>query len=116
FMRLRESGEFVGATGLHRIDWQVPKFEIGYWCRTSLVGRGYVTEAVAELVRFTFDTLNAARIEIRTDVNNIRSYRIAERLGFTLDCIFRRDARTAQGTLRDTRVYSLVDKAALRIP
>src|SRR5262249_5199301 len=53
FMRLRESGEFVGATGLHRIDWQVPKFEIGYWCRTSLVGRGYVTEAVAELVRFT---------------------------------------------------------------
>ena len=32
--------------GLHRIDWAVPKFEIGYWARTSHAGRGYITEDV----------------------------------------------------------------------
>ena len=29
------SEHFIGSIGLHRIDWAVPKFEIGYWCRVS---------------------------------------------------------------------------------
>jgi RimJ/RimL family protein N-acetyltransferase len=33
----------AGSSGLHRIDWEVPKFEIGYWCRTRSTGQGYVT-------------------------------------------------------------------------
>jgi len=116
FMWTRDTHEFVGSTGMHRIEWRVPRFEIGYWCRTSRVGRGYVSEAVAEIVRFAFSTLRAARLEIRTDVQNERSYRVAERLGFTLDGVFKRDIRTARGTLRDTRVYSMIDPAALRSP
>src|SRR5688500_623679 len=27
----RATGRFVGGSGLHRIDWRVRKFEIGYW-------------------------------------------------------------------------------------
>jgi RimJ/RimL family protein N-acetyltransferase len=114
FIRKRDTGEFVGASGMHRIDWNVPRFEIGYWCRTSLVGQGYVTEAVIALTRFAFETLHAARIEIRTDVDNERSWHIAQRLGFTLEGILRRDARTAHGKLRDTRVYAITDLADLR--
>jgi RimJ/RimL family protein N-acetyltransferase len=116
FMWTRDTHEFVGSTGMHRIEWSVPRFEIGYWCRTGCVGRGYVTEAVAELVRFAFATLRAARIEIRTDAQNARSYRVAERLGFTLDGTLRRDTRTPRGALRDTRVYSMIDPTALRAP
>lgn len=33
----RASGEIVGSSGLHRLDWSVPKLEIGWWVRT---GRG----------------------------------------------------------------------------
>jgi RimJ/RimL family protein N-acetyltransferase len=109
FMRLRDTGEFVGASGMHRIDWQVPRFEIGYWCRTSLVGKGYIGEAVEAITRFAFENLHAARVEIRTDIQNIRSFRVAERLGFRLEGIMRRDTRTPQGALRDTRLYSMVD-------
>jgi RimJ/RimL family protein N-acetyltransferase len=114
FMRKRDTGEFVGASGMHRIDWNVPRFEIGYWCRTSLVGQGYVSEAVVALTRFAFEQLKAARVEIRTDVDNERSWRIAERLGYTLEAIMRRDTRSASGALRDTRLYSMVDLADLR--
>jgi RimJ/RimL family protein N-acetyltransferase len=114
FMRKRDTGEFVGSSGMHRIDWNVPRFEIGYWCRTSLVGQGYVSEAVVALTRFAFEHLKAARVEIRTDVNNDRSWRVAERLGYTLEAIMRRDTRTASGALRDTRLYSMVDLADLR--
>ena len=28
---MKETGEFIGSSGLHRIDWSIPKFEIGYW-------------------------------------------------------------------------------------
>ena len=63
FFRKRDTGEFVGASGLHRIDWQVPRFEIGYWCRTSMVGKGYVSEAVVAITRFAFEKLGAARVE-----------------------------------------------------
>ena len=114
FMRKRDTGEFVGGSGMHRIDWNVPRFEIGYWCRTSLVGQGYVTEAVVALTRFAFEHLHAARVEIRTDVNNDRSWKIAERLGFTLEAIMRHDARTPQDALRDTRLYAMTDVAELK--
>lgn len=30
----------VGRSGLHRIDWNVPRFEIGYWARTGHTGKG----------------------------------------------------------------------------
>ena len=43
---LKGTGTLVGSSGLHRIDREVPKFEIGYWCRSGMTGRGYATEAV----------------------------------------------------------------------
>ena len=59
---LRGTRTFVGNSGLHRIDWEVPKFEIGYWCRTRFTGQGYVTEAVRGISAFAFDTLGARRL------------------------------------------------------
>ena len=66
-------GELVGGTGLHRIDWTLRKFEIGYWRKTGCEGRGFVTEAVRALARLAFDTLDARRVEIRMDDNNARA-------------------------------------------
>jgi ribosomal-protein-serine acetyltransferase len=51
-----------GGSGLHRIDWEVPKFEIGYRRRTRFTGQGYVTEAVRGISAFAFDTLGARRL------------------------------------------------------
>ena len=63
----------VGGSGLHRVDWAVPCFEIGYWVRTPDRGQGYVTEAVEALEALAFNTLGARRVEIRTDTRNTRS-------------------------------------------
>src|SRR5262245_30200438 len=81
----RASDRFVGGSGMHHIDWTVPRFEIGYWCRTTLTGRGYVREAVSAIARMAFTTLDAARVEIRMDPRNERSWRVAERLSFRLE-------------------------------
>ena len=41
----KSDGRFVGKGGLHTIDWAIPKFEIGYWIRSSCTRRGMATEA-----------------------------------------------------------------------
>ena len=108
FIFNKNTGAFIGGSGLHRFDWNVPRFEIGYWVRASQEGKGYITEAVWGITNFAFEKLYAERIEIHMDNRNERSWRVAERLQFKLEGIHRRDARDSDGRLRDTRVYAMI--------
>lgn len=105
---LKGTGTIVGSSGLHRIDWDVPKFEIGYWCRTGFAGQGYITEAVAGITEFAFETLGARRVEIRCDTLNTASVRVAERAGYKLEGTLRNESISTGGDLRDTLVYALI--------
>jgi RimJ/RimL family protein N-acetyltransferase len=105
---LKGSQTYVVGSGLHRIDWEVPSFEIGYWVRTSFSGKGYVQEVVTALTKLAFERLNAKRVEIRCDDRNDKSWRVAERCGFQLEGILRNDSRGMGGALRSTRVYSKI--------
>lgn len=104
----KKTGQLIGSSGLHRIDWRVRKFEIGYWVRTSYAGQGYITEAVKAISDFAIQELQANRLEIRCDSRNTQSARVAERTGFTLEGILRNDKTDVQGDLRDTMVYSKI--------
>lgn len=101
-------GVFLGGTGLHRMDWAVRRFEIGYWRRSGQGHLGFATEAVVAISRMAFDRLGAQRVEIRADPANARSCSVAVRAGFTLEGTLRRDATDSQGRPRDTRVYARV--------
>ena len=102
-----EDGRFLGGTGLHRIHWEIPAFEIGYWLRKSEEGKGYMSEAVTLLTRCCFETLKANRLEIRCDSRNQRSANVPRRLGFAHEATLRNDNRTRSGELRDTFVFAL---------
>jgi RimJ/RimL family protein N-acetyltransferase len=110
----RETGKLIGNTGFHRIDWNVPRFEIGYWCRTSETGKGYVTEVVQALSKVAFETLNVARVEIRCDDLNLKSAAVAERCGYRLEGILKNNERNAKGELRSTRIYALTNISDLK--
>lgn len=101
-------GALLGGSGLHRIDWTVPRFEVGYWRRSGYGGKGLIVEAVRALSRMAFDRLGARRVEVRMDTHNERSIRVAERAGFTFEGVLRQDALDAAGAPRDTRVYARV--------
>jgi RimJ/RimL family protein N-acetyltransferase len=109
---LRETGEFVGGSGLHRIDWSVPRFEIGFWVRTSMTGHGYITEAVRRISEFALEDLGAQRVEIRMSTRNVRSRRVAERAGFPIESIMHNESRELDGSLRDTCVYAMIARDA----
>ncbi|MFG6441661.1 GNAT family N-acetyltransferase [Roseateles sp. LKC17W] len=101
-------GRLLGGTGLHRIDWTVRRFEIGYWIRPDAAGQGLVGEAVQLLTALAFDRLAARRVEIRCDARNTRSRAVAQRAGFALEGVLRHDALGVDGTPRDTAVYARI--------
>jgi RimJ/RimL family protein N-acetyltransferase len=107
-MFLHDGETFVGSTGIPRLNWDVPWFEIGYWVRRKFEGQGYVTEAVNAITSICFVNLKAERVEIRCDERNARSWRVADRCGFVLEGTLQRDARDSLGVVRDTRVYARV--------
>jgi RimJ/RimL family protein N-acetyltransferase len=102
----RQSGELVGGSGLHRIEWEIPKFEIGYWCRGRFEGRGYITEAVRGIVGFAAAYLDARRLEIRCDSRNLRSARVAESAGFELEARLRDASLTPDESIGEILIYS----------
>jgi RimJ/RimL family protein N-acetyltransferase len=104
----KSTGQFVGSSGLHRIDWQARKFEIGYWVNTPFSGQGYITEAVHSITSFAINELQANRIEIRCDSRNVRSIRVAEQAGFTLEGALRSEKCDVEGILRNTTIFSKV--------
>lgn len=103
----RETGVLLGGSGLHRIDWTVPKFEIGYWLRKSAEGQGYMTETVRLLCGTAFGLLKANRVEIRCDTRNVRSAAVPRRLGFQHEATLRNNSRVADGELCDTFIFAL---------
>jgi len=100
------SGRFLVGSGLHRIDWDVPKFEIGYWCRTSEVGNGFVTEGVSALTAMAFKQLEAARVEIRCSEKNKRSIAVAKRLGFLHEGTLVNNLKNPKGELINTMIFA----------
>jgi RimJ/RimL family protein N-acetyltransferase len=115
---LRGTDTLVGSSGLHRMDWSVPRFEIGYWCRTRFMGCGYITEAVRGITGFAFECLDARRLEIRCDSLNDRSVRVAERAGYRKEGELRNAEVGADGELRDILVFSMIpeDRASKGSP
>ncbi len=106
---LKGTKTIIGGSGLHRINWDVPSFEIGYWVRTSYTRQGYVSEAVTGITNFAFEYLNAKRVEIRCDSTNVRSMAIPRRLGFSHEGTLRNDDRHHQtGNLRDTMIFAKI--------
>ena len=104
----RDAGELVGGSGLHKADWTLRQFEVGYWGRSRFAGSGLMTEGVRALARHAIDVLGASRVFLTTDERNLRSRRLAERAGFEYEGTLRKDRLALDGQLRNTRVYAIV--------
>lgn len=102
----KNTGQFVGSSGLHRFDWNIRKFEIGYWLRTSRTGQGFMTEALNGITFFAINHLDANRIEIRCSSGNVASIRVAEGAGFTLEGTLRNVSQDDSGAITDIKVFT----------
>ena len=103
----KDDHKFLGATGLHRIDWSIPAMEIGYWIRPDAEGKGFVTDAVKLITAFAFRDLRAERVTIRCDSKNLRSAAILPRAGFIHEATMRLERRGSDGQLGDTELFAM---------
>ncbi|MDR1674740.1 MAG: GNAT family N-acetyltransferase, partial [Oscillospiraceae bacterium] len=56
--------------------------EIGYWIAEPFWGRGYIPEAVRELIRYAFEELNISKLWCGYFDGNVKSKRVNEKCGF----------------------------------
>ena len=108
FTILDRAGQPVGMTTYMAIELDVPRLEIGYtWYAKRVQRTGLNTECKLNLLTHAFEEIGCLAVEFRTAFFNRQSRRAIERLGAKLDGILRSHRRFADGSLRDTCVYSI---------
>jgi RimJ/RimL family protein N-acetyltransferase len=104
----RATGDLVAQIYVGPVDWDLPQFEIGFIVDVDHEGRGYVTEAVRGTLRLLFEHMNAHRVCLRCDEENVRSRRVAERCGMLLEGHLRENRRNADGTITGALCFGLL--------
>ena len=103
------SGKIVGMTTYMNVDAAVKRVEIGStWYAQSAQKSPINTECKLMLLRHAFEALDCPVVEFRTSYFNHASRNAILRLGATQDGILRNHSRHADGSLRDTVVFSIV--------
>ncbi len=104
-----ETGRAAGMTTYMNVDAENRRVEIGStWYRKGVQRTSLNTHCKLALLGHAFDTLGCIAVEFRTHFFNYASRRAIERLGAKLDGILRSHQRLADGSLRDTCVYSVI--------
>ena len=99
----------AGMTTYMHIDSANRRLEIGStWHRKSLQRTALNTECKRMLLGHAFEQLDCIAVEFRTHWHNTASRRAIERQGAKLDGVLRSHQIAANGSLRDTCVYSIV--------
>jgi N-acetyltransferase len=103
------SGKAVGMTTYMNVDAPNRRVEIGStWYRNSVQRTALNTQCKLLLLTHAFESLECIAVEFRTHFFNQPSRRAILRLGAKLDGILRNHQRAANGSMRDTCVYSIV--------
>jgi len=101
----------VGMTTYMHIDAVNRRVEIGStWYRKRVQRSALNTECKLLLLTHAFEQLKCIAVEFRTHFFNRQSRAAIERLGAKLDGILRQHLVQPNGTLRDTCVYSVLDR------
>lgn len=109
-------GAVVGSTRFYDMDPSVPKLSIGYtWYAPRVQRSGLNTEAKLLLLTHAFETLQCASVYLETSWFNHASRTAIARLGAKQDGILRNHRRHADGTMRDTVVFSIIDREWLAV-
>ena len=80
----RETGALVGDVGLAPADGEPGVIKVGYTIAPRHQANGFATEAVAALVAYAFERLDADVVRAYADADNVASIRVAEKVGLRM--------------------------------
>jgi RimJ/RimL family protein N-acetyltransferase len=100
----KDSDQMIGLIGFKDAPDGHGMSEIGYGIGSSFRGQGYATEAVRILSEWVFDNTHVKSIFAQTDINNIPSGKVLEKVGFSME---RQDGKMFQWKLEKEASPSL---------
>ncbi len=83
--------------------------EVGYWIRSDETANGYGTEATTRIVQVGFEEMGLHKVQLRIAVGNVKSDRIARRLGFVQEGTLRDEVKVGNRWL-DHTMWSMLEK------
>ncbi|NQX44193.1 GNAT family N-acetyltransferase [Paenibacillus tritici] len=105
------SGRIVGTTRLMHLDCRHRNAEIGCtWISPEYWRTAVNTESKLLLLQYAFEVLGLIRVDFSIVSDNLRSQRAIERIGAALEGVLRKHRITADGTVMDNVLYSIIDE------
>lgn len=105
-----EAGTIIGTSSYLETSPNDARTEIGSTTYSPAVwGSAVNPSAKLLLLEFAFESLRMSRVQLKTDVRNQRSQQAIARLGASFEGLIRQYQRRADGTIRDTVLFSILD-------
>lgn len=111
---LKDTGDFVGTLGLNNLSTWSKKAEIGFELHPSHWNKGITSEAVKEVLRYSFEYLELFRIGAVTYPQNEPSIQLLNRLGFTKEGLLR-GYLYQNNQSHDSLIFSLLGSECTKI-
>lgn len=102
------TGSAVGATTIHSVDWRLGTAQTGIKIHPAFQGRGFAYDACMTRNAWAFFAAGIRRLEAPLLAFNEASFRLYERLGYTLE------GRSREAVLRDGKWCDVLNFGLLR--
>ncbi|UFH35119.1 GNAT family N-acetyltransferase [Flavobacterium acetivorans] len=106
---LKGDSKLIGIIGHYRIKPEHYRAEIGYMLLPEYSGKGIVSEAVEEAVKYGFEIMKLHSIEAVIDPENNGSARVLEKLQFVKEAHLKEN-EFFDGRFLDSVIYSILNK------
>lgn len=104
---LKEHNKFIGTLGLNGLQLKNKKAEIGYEIHPCYWRKGYTTEAITEVLKYSYEVLKLNRIGAVVYLENEASSKLLEKLGFSKEGVLR-DYLYQNNLFHTTNMFSLL--------
>lgn len=106
---LGANGDVVGTSSLGDVDLENESVHLGWTAYTpSVWGTAVNPAAKLLLLQHAFEDCGFGRVKIQTGLTNTRSQAAIAKLGATREGVLRRHKKLADGSFRDTVVFSIL--------
>ena len=111
----KKTGHLVGTIGYMSYDMENASVEVGYSLARWLWNGGYMTEALARVIDYTFDAMDVNRIEAQHELDNPASGRVMEKCGMRKEGVLRQRLYN-KGKFVDVALYAILKDDARPAP
>ena len=106
-IRNKITNQIVGLVIIKKINWDKKQAEFAYCIGLEQEGKGIVSFAVSEMIKFAFEELNLKTIQIIAHKSNVKSFNVALKNGFIWQRRLENEFTPTNETPLDMELYEL---------